>query len=181
MVTTPAGTNPTHSAAIGAAYERKQEATRVMNEEPEILTLAIRLSGWRGDGYEWLRTIEIPASASLHDLHHAIQRIVRFDDDHLYTFYVGRHWRQRGTELTDPDALIDEDVYENEEEDEDDELSLGNVFPLGKNKNLYYWFDFGDDWIFEIKSRGKTKVLNRRMKYPRVIEKHGRNPRQYGR
>jgi len=148
-----------------------------MKDEPEILTLAIRLSGWRGDGHEWLRIIEIPASASLHDLHYATQRIVRFDDDHLYTFYVGRHWRQRGTELTDPEALIDEDEYE----DEDEELSLSDVFPLAKNKNLYYWFDFGDDWIFEIKCRRKTKVLNRRMKYPRVIEKIGRNPRQYGR
>ena len=145
-----------------------------MSGESDILTLAISLSGWRGDGYEWQRTIEIPANASLHDLHCTIQDMAGFDDDnHMYTFYVGRNWRQRGAELAEPAAPVGDSDYE--------EIPLNKVYPLVNKSRLYYWFDFGDDWIFEIRSRRGTKVRNTRAKYPRVIEERGRNPRQYGR
>jgi hypothetical protein len=144
-----------------------------MSGESEVLTLVIRLSGWRGDGYEWQRTIEILAGTSLHDLHCTIQDIVGFDDDHMYTFYVGRNWRKRDTELAEAAAPSNASDYEG--------LPLSRVFPLENQCKLYYWFDFGDDWIFEIRPRAGRKVRNARAKYPRVIEKRGRNPRQYAR
>ncbi len=60
-------------------------------------------------------------------------------------------------------------------------LTLEQVFPLPKNMKLYYHFDFGDDWRFEIrKARTKPKEPEARVKYPRVIESIGRNPREYG-
>lgn len=34
------------------------------------------------------RTVAISASATLEDLHLAIQRAFRFDDDHLYAFFM---------------------------------------------------------------------------------------------
>jgi hypothetical protein len=47
---------------------------------------------------------------------------------------------------------------------------------------LYYHFDFGDDWYFEIRrSRAKPKEPTPRVQYPRVVEATGPNPRQYGR
>jgi hypothetical protein len=102
-----------------------------------------------------------------------IQDIVGFDDDHMYTFYVDRNWRQREAELAEPAAPIGGSDYE--------DILLNQVCPLENGCRLYYWFDFGDDWIFEIRLRGGTKARNARAKYPRVIEKCGRNPSQYGR
>jgi hypothetical protein len=139
----------------------------------EILTLEIRLSGWRGRTREWYRAIEIPADASLEDLHCTIQDIVKFDDDHMYSFYVGRNWRRFGNEVAKAANPYDESDYA--------EIPLNRIYPLEGKDRLYYWFDFGDDWIFEITCRRGKKVPGKRAKYPRVIEKRGRNPGQYSR
>jgi hypothetical protein len=45
---------------------------------------------------------------------------------------------------------------------------------------LFYHFDFGDDWRFEIrKMRNKPKEPEARVRYPRVIEAKGPKLRQY--
>jgi pRiA4b ORF-3-like protein len=56
---------------------------------------------------------------------------------------------------------------------------LDEIFPLPKPLKLYYWFDFGDDWKFEIKKARQEKEAEPRVKYPRVIERAGPNPVQY--
>ena len=137
----------------------------------EILTLRIRLSGARGEDRKWRRVIEIPEDASLEDLHYTIQDLINFDNDHMFEFYIGRSWRQHKMEIGE--AANPEDPGENEK------IRLSDVYPLEKNLKVYYWFDFGDSWIFEITRRAGTKAPNRRAKYPRVVEKEGRNPPQY--
>jgi len=141
------------------------------SKQSPIMTLAIRLDSWRGNEWEWRRTIEIPAKASLHQVHLAIQRMIGFDNDHMYTFYLGRHWRQRQHELAPAAMPIDRSDF--------DDILLCEVFPLQKNQKLFYWFDFGDDWIFHIGRRLGKKPFDRRVRYPRVIEEHGPNPKQY--
>ena len=122
---------------------------------------------------EWVRLVEVDSAATLLDLHDLIQDAARFDRDHLFEFYAGRNCRQRAV------------TFDNEDDEPGDssgELTLERVFPLSKNMKLYYHFDFGDDWCFEIrKTRLKPQEPKPRVKYPRVIEAIGRNPRQYGR
>ena len=31
-----------------------------------------------------------------------------------------------------------------------DEIALQRIWPLPKSMKLFYWFDFGDDWKFQI-------------------------------
>ncbi len=38
----------------------------------------------------WSKTVEVKEDFSLQQLHKYIQKIVDFDDDHLYEFYVGK-------------------------------------------------------------------------------------------
>ncbi|MCX7048143.1 MAG: hypothetical protein NTX50_21995 [Candidatus Sumerlaeota bacterium] len=90
---------------------------------------------------------------------------------------------------------LDEDEGGEEDEDGDDEegdwddeegsdygdYPLNRVFPLPSRMKLYYHFDFGDDWYFEIRKQGNPKEPHPRAKYPRVIEKIGPTPKQYPR
>lgn len=138
----------------------------------EILTLKIALSGWRAGDNSWSAVIEVPEETTLVDLHYTIQKLVNFDDDHLHEFYAGRHWRNRNIQFGEPASSF--------ETSDAEEVKLSDVFPLEKKHNLYYHFDFGDDWIFEIKCRAGKKPMNQRAKYPRIIEKSGRRPTQYG-
>ena len=60
------------------------------------------------------------------------------------------------------------------------ETKINNLFPLPKNKKLYYWFDFGDDWKFQItKSRKKQKEPVPNERYPKIVSESGIKPEQY--
>jgi hypothetical protein len=59
-----------------------------------------------------------------------------------------------------------------------DDPELRFVFPLPERLKLYYWFDFGDDWKFEIRRARHGKEPASRVTYPRVIERIGPDPKQ---
>jgi hypothetical protein len=50
---------------------------------------------------------------------------------------------------------------------------------LPKGHKLYYHFDFGDDWVFEISRRQHGKQGDRNAIYPQLLQEMGRRPIQY--
>ncbi len=120
-----------------------------------------------------VRVIEIDERASLMDLHLIIQESVQFDNDHLFEFYAGRHIHDRKVLFTDVDIWeLTPDVY--------CDVSLEEVFPLLPGLKLFYLFDFGDDWFFQItKNRKKPTDPGTGVKYPRIVERIGPDPEQY--
>ena len=136
-----------------------------------ILTLDIKLSGWRTRGSSWSARLEVPESFKLSELHLTIQRLVDFDDDHLHEFFAGRNWRDRKVTFGEPASPLDLN--------EGEEVPLSEVFPLPKGQKLYYNFDFGDDWLFEITCHPKAKQADRTTKGAMLIQEKGRRPIQY--
>ena len=136
----------------------------------EVFTLTIELIFGQADEC-WKRTIEMPENYSLSDLHFFIQEIIEFDNDHMYEFYAGRNWRNRKIVYSETGATP-------LESNEFGEILLKDVYPLPGLK-LYYLFDFGDNWTFEIKKSRKNKYIEKGVTYPRVIESYGGNPAQY--
>ena len=139
-----------------------------------ILTIQIKLLSGRWAEKEWAATIALDASSTLEDLHHIIQQAVDFDDDHLYGFYVARTPWSR-----------DRVRYDDEDEDgwESDALfttTLESLFPLPKDRRLFYLFDYGDNWIFQI-SRTRHKPFSQEpgIDYPQLISESGEKPPQY--
>jgi hypothetical protein len=138
-----------------------------------IWTLRIECVTGRYLEDEWVRLVEVDSASSLADLHDLIQDAARFDRDHLYEFCMGRNYRQR--------AAIFNDLEDDFEENEGCDVTLEELFPLPKNMKLFYHFDFGDDWRFEIRRmRNKPKEPEAGVRYPRVIEKKGPKLHQYG-
>lgn len=140
-------------------------------EMEEIYTLTIELESGMYAEARWKRVIEIPETTDLYDLHLYIQKMIEFDNDHLFEFFVGRNWRNRKR------VFGDEDEFGFEERESLDTM-LNQVYPLGGMK-LYYHFDFGDSWMFEIKKGRKKKSVETEIDYPRVIASDGENPEQY--
>lgn len=118
------------------------------------------------------RTIEVPDDMTLGELHDTIQDLTGFDNDHLFTFYISRGSRGKRTEV------VESDEWE-ERQDGLYEIPLRDVFPLPPNMKLFYWFDFGDDWIFQIGKRGAPKLLDPDATYPRIVAETGPRPVQY--
>lgn len=116
------------------------------------------------------RTVEIQSNTNLNALHHFIQRLTDFDDDHCYDFFVGKNPRDCRN------CLIGDDEFMSTAKKP--MKTLEQVFPIPKGQKFYYWFDFGDDWKFEITLKG-THEKKPGVKYPIVIAEKGLKPEQY--
>ena len=142
------------------------------NIQKVIWTLRIKLPGIQS---ECVRLIEIESNASFLQLHQAIQKAVDFDNDHLFEFFVGRQPGNRAYSIgpePDWDTFNPVKAYRN--------IHLSGIWPLPPSMKLYYLFDFGDNWLFQInKTRHKDKKPQPGVIYPRVIEAKGNNPEQY--
>lgn len=57
-------------------------------------------------------------------------------------------------------------------------IRLNDLYPLGRKK-IYYLFDFGDHWTFEIRKARAVKKPEADVKYPRVVGAIGPAPEQY--
>jgi hypothetical protein len=99
-----------------------------------------------------IRTIEIDEEARLYDLHEAIQDAVQFGRDHPFQFFLANS--------ASPSArkqwLTEKEEWE-DMEDDFQRIILKDIYPLGR-KRLYYLFDFGDRWTFEIRRPRKPKA-----------------------
>jgi hypothetical protein len=124
----------------------------------EIFTLEISFP-YSDEDEPWVRVIEVKENYSLKKLHRYIQKIVDFDDDHLYEFYIGKNPRNKYSTLSES-------------------MKLNEIYPIPGLK-LYYLFDFGDSWLFQIKKSRKRLTEDSNVKYPRIVESLGINPEQY--
>ena len=121
-----------------------------MNDrEMEVYTLTVSFT-YNESEDPWSRTIEVKEDFTLYELHQYIQKTVAFDGNHLYEFYIGKNHRNRA-------QIISENTMLNE------------IYPMTGHK-LYYLFDFGDSWLFQIKKlrnqeRKRQKKSKRNIQY----------------
>lgn len=157
------------------------DAFRTLLGEPELLSL-YPINANPPTGTYWLRaelpahkvsrTMAIPASMTLDDLHALIQQAFGFGNDHLYGFYMNPRNPYNGEQYYDPrmtDGWADGyPAYE---------TSLTRL-DLHEGQQLLYIFDFGDHWEFKITV--VRHLPNDKAQKASVVEKVGKAPRQYG-
>jgi hypothetical protein len=132
-----------------------------------VLTYTFKVT-YRRKRSVW-QLIEIAADQTLDDLHYAILSAVDFDSDHLYSFYMsGRAWDD-STEYASPHA----------DGPSADEMKIGDLQLRMKQKFLYL-FDYGDEHRFDVQLVGIDPEAAKEGRYPRIVESHGKAPRQYG-
>jgi hypothetical protein len=122
-----------------------------------------------------IRVIEIEEADTLYDLHDAIQDAVNFGRDHPFEFYLANSsspWAER--------RWLSEKEEWGDKEGDFCRIRLMDIWPTGRKK-LYYLFDFGDNWTFEIRKKRGTRKPENNIKYPRVVKAIGPNPQQYPR
>lgn len=138
------------------------------------MTVKLRIECVRGMYLkeECVRVVAMDDSASLWDLHQVIQDAVSFDRDHPFEFYTANSASPCAEMnfITLVEGL-------NEKENVFADTQLKDIWPLGRKK-LYYWFDFGDEWIFEIRKMRSSKA-DALLDTPQILERVGPNPEQY--
>ncbi|OOM76111.1 plasmid pRiA4b ORF-3-like protein [Clostridium puniceum] len=115
------------------------------------------------------RKIDLSYKHTLGDLHSAIQKAFKFDDDHLYAFYMGGN-RKTGKTINCKYVEHEGDIAEN---------TTIESLELYKGERFLYLFDFGDEWEFNVElveyDAEAPVILN-----PMIIESKGKSPEQYG-
>ena len=116
--------------------------------------------------------VEVQCDMTLGGLHDLLQDLTGFDNDHLFTFFKANS--PSGERL----GFTESDDWE-EEMEQMWQIPLDEVFPLPKHKKLYYLFDYGDNWTFEIRKKRQMGPPAPGVVYPRVIQEEGPMPAQY--
>lgn len=160
----------THDAAFEPRFQarsvlRQAELPVPLDNPGGVYALKVKFK-WARTIY---RTIEVASEQTLEDLHVAIQQAIRWDDDHLYSFFMNgqlhdEHYAFVGPFEEDGPAFTDEAV-------------IGELGLAAKHKFLYY-FDYGDSHQFEIEVVGIHPEAEG-VTYPRVAESRGEAPPQY--
>ena len=125
------------------------------------------------------RTIEIEDEETLYDLHWEIQSAFGWDDDHLYSFYMSDEVRDLQSEYAgDPmGGDVDSSPLRTPRSAASTELrDLG----LEKGMQFKYLFDYGDDLIHTVQVIDINDRTDDSPRYPRIVEKIGEPPPQYG-
>lgn len=114
--------------------------------------------------------VDLSGANTLEDLHYAIQEAFGWDDDHLYAFYLSGRPYDHLTEVQRP--------FGDAEPPTADEVTLAEL-DVRPGQRFLYIFDFGDDVRHSIEV---LDVLDAPAvgDFPRIVESHGRAPRQYG-
>lgn len=114
------------------------------------------------------RRIEISARHRLLDLHDAIQSAYAFDDDHLYAFFMdGKAWSDEkfASPYNDEGPFVDD-------------VQIGEL-DLSEGQRILYLFDYGDEWRFEVRLE-EIRQGGSKLRRPKIVEKKGKAPEQYG-
>ena len=103
------------------------------------------------------RIVQVPAAITLRNLHKVVQKVMAWENCHLYQFVKGNvAYAPQSTEFSFSQGLSDRSV------------PLNDVLPKVRHK-LVYEYDFGDGWLHEVMLQ-KILPAEEGVRYPVCIE-----------
>jgi len=139
------------------------------NNTNGLYTLSIDYVGGGYPGEKFQRVIEVPCDMPLASLHGLIKQLTGFNDEKIHDFYVASSIRGKKVWLKRNGVWnsAGESAFAN---------TIDQVFICKTKRKLYYSFEFGDNWIFEIGRKGDIVVPLADHHYPRVVHSRGMRP-----
>jgi hypothetical protein len=131
---------------------------------PEIARLRIALADVEP---RVRRRLEVRLDIRLDDLHLVIQAAMPWQNDHLYSFDVGRG---PGWGIPDPAIGDDDPMFRPAAK-----ATLADLLGEARGKSFAYTYDFGDDWLHTIKVEAIGKA-EAGVIYPRLLAAEGACP-----
>jgi len=118
--------------------------------------------------------IEASESNTLDQLHRAILDALRWDEDHLYSFFMsGKAW-DRETEFSKYDCVEDMPMPR----DQNSKKAKINSLAVKAGDRFLYLYDYGDCHEFDIEVLD-IRTVSRKGSHPMILELRGRVPVQY--
>ena len=135
----------------------------------------------KGSKRMW-RTVVLRGDHTLTDLHEIIFEAFDRFEEHLYSFYFPKaissgRFDFQPKEYTSPIMLKERDPFSPRRPISAAKTTLDSLH-LQLGQTFEYLFDFGDNWLHEIKVVSKEPVQSQ-IKLPMILERKGDSPPQY--
>ena len=166
------------ATSIAKTYE---EAFTILSKPTEIYKIKIDLirMGFDEIEEEISRTIELEDKQTLYDLHLNIQDLFDWDNDHMFSFYLGEKLFDRDNEYSGnplgehmPSSYGKQSKSAAETELRDLDLPMDFSF--------WYLFDYGDELVHKVTVEKIREMKPEESGFPKLIVKKGNAPPQYG-
>jgi len=138
----------------------------------KIYTLSIKCVAGMYLSQAYSFVLALPADCNFDDLAYYILDVIEFDGEHLSGFYAARTPHSKRTWLK-IDAPWEDDG-------EMPDALLSEIFPLERNKKLFFEYDPGASWCFEIVRKGRETSAVAGQTYPILVMEEGVKPLEYG-
>lgn len=165
------------AASIAKTYK---EVSQIIAKPMEIYQLKVELirMGFHEIEEEVSRIFEIEGKQNLYDFHISIQHAFKWDNDHMFSFYLGEELSDRDNEYS-ANPLGEHIVssfgkptkWATEAQLRDLDLSLGFSF--------WYLFDYGDELVHKVTVEKIREMTRKETGFPKLISKIGEAPPQY--
>jgi hypothetical protein len=112
------------------------------------------------------RTVIVPEGFNFEQLHRVVQNCFNWEDYHLYQFNIGAPYNSVSIKPEDPNDDLFDFFGKRFENFPPEETYLADYFN-GQFKKINYTYDFGDDWLHEIRVLKKPEI---EVLYPKCIK-----------
>jgi tetratricopeptide (TPR) repeat protein len=160
--------------SFGKGFRQRGETTEKASARPSAYTdthFIHRFKVSLRDRPDIWRIIDIKGNQMLSSLHKAIFKAFDRFEEHHYSFFLSNKPYDRGGEYASPNIGADGTVKLASR------IRIDSVELYGGRKFLYL-FDYGDEWWHDVELVSVTERVTR-ARYPRVVKKQGKSPRQY--
>ncbi|MGB5617255.1 MAG: SEC-C metal-binding domain-containing protein [Desulfobacterales bacterium] len=166
------------ATSIAKTYE---EAFTILSKPTEIYQIKIDLIRMGLDEIEEeiSRIIEIEDKQTLYDLHINIQQLFDWDNDHMFSFYLGEELFDRDNEYSaNP---LGENIVSSygKQSRSATEYELRDLdLPMGFS--FWYLFDYEDELVHKVTVEKIRELEPEESGFPKLIDRKGNTPPQYG-
>jgi hypothetical protein len=119
---------------------------------------------------DFLRVIEVSSDMQIVELHQLIRDLIGFTDEQLHDCFIATRLRGKKTRFmpsqSHPESTPEADMS----------ITVAEIYAAGSRRRLFYSFNFGDNWIFEVKKVTAAPKRNPETQYPRIIQEEGTQP-----
>lgn len=164
--------------SIAKTYE---EVFTILSKPTQVYQLKIDLIRMGLDAIEEeiSRIIEIEDKQTLYDLHMNIQDLFEWDNDHMFSFYIGEKLFDRDNEYS-ANPLGEHIVSRYGKQSKSaTEYELRDL-DLQMDFSFWYLYDYGDELVHKVSVEKIRKIKPEESGFPKLIDRIGSVPPQFG-
>ncbi|MDL1980935.1 MAG: SEC-C domain-containing protein [Deltaproteobacteria bacterium] len=158
-----------------------EEIVQLVSKPMEVYKLKVALirMGLQDIEEEVSRTFEVEGNSTLYDFHMDIQHAFDWDNDHMFSFYLGDKLFDRENEYSG-NPIGEHTVSGFSTPSKSAATTQIRDLELTEDSTFLYLFDYGDELVHEVTIEKIREMKPEESGFPKLIDRKSNAPPQYG-